>query len=79
VKLRLLADAMGHVKVLISKVRKEVVKVMMAMIGGLKWQRAILEAMKMGDIGSSCVSDVWYISCSSGLGMRGWQLCDLHL
>jgi hypothetical protein len=53
---------MGHVKVLISKVLKEVEKVMMAMIGGFKWRSGILEVMKMGDTGSFCVSDVWYLA-----------------
>jgi hypothetical protein len=61
-KLRLPAGAMGHVKILISKVLKEVEKVMMAMIGGFKWRRGILKAMKMGDTGFSCVSDVWYLA-----------------
>jgi hypothetical protein len=36
VNLRFLADAMGHDKLLISKVLTEVEKVMLAMIRGLK-------------------------------------------
>jgi hypothetical protein len=70
VKLRFLADAMGHVKVLISKVLIEVDKVMVAVIEGLKWKRVVLQAMKMGGTGfflcAGCLA-----SCSNDLG-----ICD---
>jgi hypothetical protein len=53
---------MGHVKVLISKILKQVEKVMVAMIGDLKWRSGILEAMKMVGTGSSYVSGVSYLA-----------------
>jgi hypothetical protein len=61
-KLHFLAGAMGHVKALITKILKQVEKVMVAMIGDLKWRSGILEAMKMVGTGSSCVSGVSYLA-----------------
>jgi hypothetical protein len=65
---------------MISKVLLEVEKVMVAVIGGLKWRRDVLEAMKAG---GTCVSGVWYLVVAalarvagSAWGLHLWWCCS---